>query len=232
MACQPVKQLPSELSERALYQNSIYDAMAPTMQEVSNDLVAIHKDNQELIWETFDGEDYLLMLTWKSNISYYKDYAGNKGYYDTKGYPIWVTTAPELLNRMKKEKATDVDMRLKQLLGLPPSAVYSHFVEIWVKPEDLFRPCPDSNIDDSSCDLCFPAETDSLHRAWINENRVSRYYAEGCKLEDAYPWTQLGYTYDWNPDNPSHIGLSEFVIRKNKKVKIKAIYTTKEYLGL
>ncbi|MDR0881597.1 MAG: hypothetical protein LBP55_03525 [Candidatus Adiutrix sp.] len=25
------------------------------------------------------------------------------------------------------------------------------------------------------------------------------------------PWTGLGYTYDWNPDNPTHQGLTEFI---------------------
>lgn len=37
-------------------------------------------------------------------------------------------------------------MRLKQLLGLPPTATNSYFVKFWVRPNDLFRPCPDKEI--------------------------------------------------------------------------------------
>ena len=119
-------------------------------------------------------------------------------------------------------------MRLKQLLGLPPNAIYSYFVEFWVKPEDLFRPCPDNEITDNQCDVCFPQNTEASYKNWINENRVSRYY--GCKIDEKYPWTQLGYTYDWNPRNKSHVGLSEFVIGANKNIVVNAIYTTEEYL--
>ncbi len=129
---------------------------------------------------------------------------------------------------MKAEKATNVNRRLIELLGLPPNATYSYFVEFWVKPSDLFRPCPDKEINDSQCDLCFPANTDKEHITWINENRISRYYE--CALYNQYPWSQLGYTFDWNAKNTSHVGLSEFVIAANKNIVVEAIYTTEEYL--
>ena len=58
---------------------------------------------------------------------------------------------------------------------------------------------------------------------------MKRCLPEGCSSEK-YPWTQLGYTYDWNPENKSHVGLSEFVIGENKNIVIKAIYSTNDYL--
>lgn len=209
------------------YQKSISEAMSPDSSKICYDLVPVNLQNQNLVWKTINGERYVLTVTWKQNVSYYKKYL-DSAFYNTGSYPIWITTVPELATRMKNEKATNIDLRLKQLLGLPPVSVYSYFVEFWVKPEDLFRPCPDKEITDKVCGLCFPDNTDTSHVAWINGNRITRYY--NCGVYNNYPWTQLGYTYDWNPGNPSHVGLSEFVIGNNKKIVVKAIYTTQEYL--
>ncbi|WP_375559530.1 hypothetical protein ACE193_17570 [Bernardetia sp. OM2101] len=230
-ACQSVKKVDTKESyskEFALYQKSIESSMSPSPQKVYPNLVSITPENTNLIRKRINGEDYILMVTWKQNISYYEKYL-DSAHYNTGSYPIWVTTAPELAQRMQKEKAKDVNLRLKQLLGLPPNAIYSYFIEFWVKPQDLFRPCPDSEITDNKCDLCFPENTDTSYMSWINENRVSRYYQ--CQIDEKYPWTQLGYTYDWNPKNKSHVGLSEFVIKENTNIIIKAIYTTEGYLN-
>lgn len=215
------------LSQSALYQEAISDAMSPDSSKICYELAPINKQNNNLIWKTINGEDYLLVVTWKQKVDYYKPYL-DSAFYNTGLYPIWITTAPELIKRMNKEKVIEVDLRLKQLLGLPPTSVYSYFVEFWVKPDDLFRPCPDKEISDMNCNLCFPQNTDSIHIEWINSNRIDRYYS--CELFNKYPWTQLGYTYDWSPNNNSHVGLSEFVIGANKKIVVNAIYTTKEYL--
>ena len=228
-ACQSVKIVSPKLTDTifAVYEESIENSMSPSPAKINTNLIAITPQNENLIRKRINNEDYILMVTWKQNISYYKKYLDST-HYNTKGYPIWVTTAPELVERMQKENAKDINLRLKQLLGLPPDATYSYFVEFWVKPQDLFRPCPDSEITDNKCDLCFPENTDDSYKTWINENRISRYYE--CQIDKKYPWTQLGYTYDWNPKNKSHVGLSEFVIGKNKNIIVKAIYTTEDYL--
>lgn len=214
-------------NQAAIYQKAISTAMSPDSSKICYNLIPITKENDKLVWKRINGEDYLLVVTWKQNVSYYKPYL-DSAFYNTGAYPIWVTTVPELAERIKKESPVDVDLRLKQLLGLPPTSVYSYFVEFWVRPSDMFRPCPDKEIKDSSCSLCFPDGTDSTHINWINTNRIDRYYP--CNLYDKYPWTQLGYTYDWNPGNQSHIGLSEFVIGSRKKIVVKSITTTSEYL--
>lgn len=211
-------------TNRELYKLSIINSIYPDSSEICNKLVQINDSNKTLIRKNINGEEYILVCTWKQNVSFYqKDTVFNTG-----TYPIWVTTAPELKNRIKKESPKDVNLRLIQLLGLPPTAQYSYFVEFWVRPVDLFRPCPDKEITDSKCDLCFPEGTDAEHIKWINENRISRYYQ--CDLYYQYPWGQLGYTYDWNPKNKSHFGLSEFIIGVNKTIYINRIVTTLEYL--
>ena len=225
MACQTTRK---GLNDTVFYQQSIRNSIYPEASKVSDKLVPVVKQNKDLVWKNIEGEDYILAVTWKQNVTYYKQYL-DSAFYNTGNYPIWITTAPELKLRMLTEKPKDINRRLIQLLGLPPNSVYSYFVEFWVKPSDLFRPCPDKEITDTKCETCFPEQTDSAHVAWINESRISRYYQ--CNLSQQYPWTQLGYTYDWNPKNKSHVGLSEFVIGANKKIIVKAIYTTEEYLG-
>jgi hypothetical protein len=227
-ACQTSKITSNTPNDNScLYQEAILKAMSPNPDKAYANLVSINPQNQNLIWKNIKNEDYILVVTWKSDTINYKT-DKNTGFYNTGERLNWVTTAPELLQRMKKEKAEDVELRLKQLLGLPPVSVYNYFVEFWVKPKDLFRPCPDREITDNRCDLCFPNNNDSLYISWINDLRIKSYYQ--CELYNKYPWTQLGYTFDWNPENKSHIGLSEFVIERNKNVIINRIYTTKDYL--
>jgi len=214
-------------NDSILYRQAIQSAMYPEASKVDTNLEVINKQNQNLIWNKFNGEEYILVVTWKQNVMHYQKYI-DSSFYNTGSNPIWVTTAPELLHRMKNEKATDVNHRLVQLLGLPPNAKYNYFVEFWVKAADLFRPCPDKEVSDNRCEICFSTNVDSTYINWINSTRIKSYY--NCELYQQYPWTELGYTYDWSPENKSHIGLSEFVIGVNKKIKIKAIYTTANYL--
>ncbi|MBL4710255.1 MAG: hypothetical protein JKY48_17625 [Flavobacteriales bacterium] len=212
------------------YQAAMEDAIYLKKSNVYDGLISITKANKDLIWKTVNGEDYVLMLSLKgSSVKYYEPYL-NWGFFNTGDWPVWVTAAPQLLNFMKKENAKDVNMRLKQLLGLPPSSVYTHFVELWVKPSDLFRPCLDSEITDKTCELCFPSTADSTYKAWINNTRLSRYYPDPCGLMNEYPWTCLGYTYDWNMKNKTHVGMSEFVIPSYRNVVVNGIYTIEEYL--
>ncbi|MCC6371398.1 MAG: hypothetical protein IT236_10370 [Bacteroidia bacterium] len=215
-------------NQAGLYQQAIQTAMYPAGNSPDTSLVAISKNNPKLEWKRICDQDYVLVVTWKSG-KFYPD----SGIYNTGAWsPIWITTAPELKERMKKELTakSDTAMRLKQLLGLPPNATYNYFYEMWVHPDDLFRPCPDKEINDRSCSICFSHKdsSDVDHINWINATRLSRYYA--CGLFNQYPWTELGYTYDWNPQNKTHIGLSEFVIRQRSRVYIKKVYSTQEYL--
>ncbi len=212
-------------STEALYQRAIENSMYATAKKVHS-LIDIRKQNPNLIWKTIDNEDYLLVLTWKS-----KNFYPASGKYNTGVYETWVTIAPELYTKMHLVKPEKQELRLKQLLGLPPTAQNKIFIEFWVRPSDLFRPCPDKEVDDSICNTCFTAKDsiDVSYIQWFNTSRIDRYYANG--LYNQYPWTQLGYTYDWHPKNKSHVGVSEFVIGKNKNIYVNKSYTTAEYLA-
>lgn len=209
------------------YRNAVKDAMYPEASKIDTNLIALSADNTKLQRKMINGEEHILMVSWKTT-NFYPD----SGAYNTGKYQIWVTASPQLKERLQKEKATNKELRLKQMLGLPPSGQYNIFVEFWVKPSDMFRPCPDKEITDKRCNVCFTAKDslDTAYISWINQTRISRYYA--CELYAQYPWTGLGYTYDWNPANKTHRGLSEFVIDVNKTIYVNKIYTTEEYLNI
>lgn len=214
---------------RPLYRDAMNNSVYPDSAKIDWNLVPITPLNKDLIWEKFNGEPHVLMVAWISqqSVSYYPN--GGDSIYNPGTHLIWVTAAPQLKKWFHKQQVTDTNLRIKQLLGLPPVNSYSYFVEFWVKPADLVRPCPDKEIDDKSCATCFPPNTSKDYIQWFNETRIDRYYQ--CQLYNQYPWTQLGYTYDWNPDNKSHKGMSEFVIWKNSTVRVKKISTTAQYLA-
>ncbi len=212
-----------------IYSEAVGDAAKAQVWEVEKNLVEVKKENSDLVWKEMNGKTYLLVSSWKEDTTYYKN---NKetGTYNTGNYPIWVTTASELQNLCQTAsfgRAEGLDLRLKQLLGLPPTVDKKYFVEAWVLPEDMFRPCLDNKVAESNCNLSFPDETTKEYKEWVDQLRLASYFH--AEWNKNYPWTQLGYTYDWNPKNKNHVGLSEFVIDKNKEIIINRFYTTMEY---
>ena len=210
-----------------VYNAAMADAAYPEPDEVYKDLVAITSENKDLIRKTINGEEHILVVSWKAEKKWYvQDPTSNV--YNTGNRPIWVSVAPNLQNRLDWDKVEYKELRLQQLLGLPPTADYKWFVEFWVKPEDLFRPCPDPEITDKECKSCGYPDSTTQHAQWLKNYRANSYYE--CELYGKYPWTQLGYTYDWFPGNKTHVGLSEFVIKGGCNVVVKGAYATDEYL--
>ncbi|MEM6264978.1 MAG: hypothetical protein AAGI38_20875 [Bacteroidota bacterium] len=212
-----------------LYSESVGDAAKPQPWEIYNDLITIKKGTPHLIWKEIDNKTYVLVSTWQSDTVYYKNNL-QTGTYNTGEHALWITTAPELQTLCSQKsfgRKEGLNLRLEQLLGLPPNAGKKFFIEFWVQPQDLFRPCLDSEVSEANCTLAFPDDESLAHKKWINYLRLASYY--NPEWNKNYPWTQLGYTYDWHPKNKSHIGLSEFVIGKNKEIIVHRVYTTDQY---
>jgi hypothetical protein len=219
---------------RRLYQNALSNAAQPDNAKRSLNLTSISADNKSLVWKEIGGERYVLVSSWKADAKYYKNDA-QTGFYNTGKYPIWVTAAPDLQNRLagekrKYNKTKALDKRLKQLLGLPPNADKKVFVEFWVRPQDLIRPCVDTEVTDHTCDLFFAdgAASNCDNLVWlVDQTRAS---FAGSTLYQRYPFTQLGYTYDWKRKNKQHVGLSEFVIGKNTNIVVEGVFETLAYV--
>lgn len=219
----------NETKVNHLYNLSVGDAAKPQSWEIEKDLVKIRKETPGLVWKEINQEQYILVSSWQKDTSYYKN-DEKTGTYNTTKYPIWVTVVPELQKLCQNKRfgrKEGLALRLKQLLGLPPNVEKSYFVEFWVQPQDLFRPCLDGDVSDVNCTLAFPEDGSEEHKKWINDLRLASYYHS--EWNKNYPWTQLGYTYDWHPKNKKHVGLSEFVIGKHKDIIVHRFYSTTEY---
>ncbi len=66
---------------------------------------------------------------------------------------------------------------------------------------------------------------DEEFELWFNDNIIGSYYSEYL-----YPWTRLGYTYDW-ADNGTEYGLSEFLVVEGAVVTVEYTMTTEEFLA-
>lgn len=206
------------------YLQAVQDAATVEPQEISKNLIPIVETNTDLVWEGQPGSRRVLVLTWTSW----------NGYDDKVGQSIvttrdtWVTAAPELKNfcTTYNSPQSNLTLRLEQLLGLPPANGKTKFVEMWVTPQDLFRPAPDPEISDQEAGLTFPQSkfltVSETYVSWFNDLSGQSYG------ENGYPWTRLGYTYDWG--NPtSEVGLSEFVINTGATIEVEGVTNTEEY---
>lgn len=88
----------------------------------------------------------------------------------------------------------------------------------------------DTEVTDSSCELIIPkgAGQDCENLVWLIEQ--TRKSFSDTTLYNRYPFTQLGYTYDWNRKNKRHVGLIEFVIGKNKSIVVDTVVGTADYV--
>ncbi|SNW63018.1 Hypothetical protein ORPV_1114 [Orpheovirus IHUMI-LCC2] len=128
---------------------------------------------------------------------------------------IWVTLEDQLRDKcIQFCNVDDFDMRIKQLLGLHPNSSNQYIVDIEVKRNNLFRPCLSSNIDVNICNINYDDDDyDIYHRRWIESLESISYIPYS-----GYPWTRLGYTYDWVGED--NFGLSEFVIKPGSEIYI------------
>ena len=238
---------PSSPELKAAYAAAVDAAKYPAPEKISRDLAPLVDSTDGLIW---DEEGRILMATW-TQAKYYDDPETYR-----RGEPFslygdtWVTAVPFARDFCR---ALDLDdpaltLRLEQLLGLPPGNGKDAFLEIWVDPTDVFRPCPDPEISDHECQVEIPVTDRTDDKPWdctLKRQVSGKYvtvhpghlqwmcynwtlsYASDDPLEN-YPWTALGYTYDWgNPEEP--VGLSEYVAPGNSRVVFESLSPTGLY---
>lgn len=198
------------------YDCAVKDASKPERSEIANSLHAVSSRDNVLVahWARLppkDGSDAFQV--------------GNRF---RPNWDIWVTLVPDLQDFCTKlppniKDEEKLSLRLEQLLGLPPHNGKARIVHMRVVPSDLFRPCPDPEISDNQCELTYPSNAPPEHRSWLDKLRSSTY-----NPPKAYPFTALGYTYDWG--NPaSTVGLSEYLIKQGSEVIVESVTTTVEY---
>lgn len=217
----------TDSEQEALYRSAVEDAETAEPSEIVTTLTPIVGYNETLVWRTSAGaERQVLMVTWTDSTSFLDASTGDTL---TTEEDVWVTAAPEIRQFCEgvDRSGDQLSLRLAQRLGLPPDVGYDRFVSFWVRPEDLVRPCPDPEVTDRECELASPTpekhtQVSDAHLAWFHGLEASMYDSEG------YPWTRLGYTYDWHPST-DEVGPSEFVVRPEASVEIQSVHTTEAY---
>ena len=214
---------------KARYTAALQDAKVAEADEIFDGLTAIIPENSELNWQADSGR--VLMVTWTS----WNGYDSLVGQETELGRETWVTAVPQLQTFCQTYAATPetpLPLRLEQLLGLPANNGKTRMVELWVNPADMFRPSPDGEIDDTVAELALPGpehfasqQAYEFHRDWYNLQMSLQNYDDPSK---GYPWSRLGYTYDWG-NAESEVGLSEFVIAAKSKVTVEKVYLNDEY---
>jgi hypothetical protein len=255
-------------SDLNIYKKAIEDAVYASPEEISSKLQKIAPWNTNLIKST--NQTHILVISWMSKWAYENFYklheSENKKRYITKDIQIrtsgkkdiyeylsWVTIPYEtqrFIHSLKKTNPTkdQLQKRLTQRFGLPPEEpghyTEKYFVELWVKPEDLIRPCINNNLLSNSCaaDL-FPlypedpfkdlfaisATKDQPYQDWYKKERSEKY------KDQFMPWTRLGYTFDWGtnfqeyPQKSPEKGFTEFIVKPGSEVIIEGGIPTHEY---
>lgn len=150
---------------------------------------------------------------------------------------LWVTAVPEVQNACRGF-TSDLKLRLQQLLGLHPGDDFNNFVVLTVRQGDIFRPT--TNPDPTAtlpcacpvtvnCGEVFPQGVADAHVQWLANQMLSSYViSESTLIPVGYPWTRLGYTYNWRPGADKY-GASEYVIRKGATVKVTEIIPYQRY---
>ena len=197
---------PLSAYHQIIYNKAIVDAAVLEQSEVSDRLTPIK-------------EPRATVVTWTG-------YQGYKIGQNTLAKDIFVTVVPEVKQKCENYPANNLTLRLEQLIGLPPNSRKTQFVEMSVNASDIVRPCANPDITTTTCGESVPKvskEMCSTHEAWLAKQMLNSY-----QIPKGFPFTRLGYTYDWNPNTPE-FGVSEYVIHQGAEVKVTAITPTATY---
>ncbi len=201
-----------ELTFEELYYLSISDAMVTEENEIIDSLWAISPANERLQWKTINGHEYVLMASFHK---YPSSYPEGDSITNTWG-ESWLFIPGQMKSRIKDDfiQSSDTIMRICQVLGLPPADENSntHISVLWVRPENLYRPAGNPDIGTTTTGSALSGNVTETYSSWFNDYIIFAYYRTLAQETDRhYPWTRLGYTYDWSPET-EEVGLSEFVL--------------------
>ncbi|HEY8560162.1 MAG TPA: hypothetical protein VIL74_07285 [Pyrinomonadaceae bacterium] len=146
----------------------------------------------------------------------------------TKNRFIWVTVVPEVQEICRNFQKKDLKLNLNQLLGLAPDTNLETFVILRVKEGDIFRPALDKTTSTIypctySKDQCRPSNCGEELQVGIDlKSQEWLSHLSFLKKQSTvpFPWTGLGYTYNWNPDASDIYGATEYVIKDNASITV------------
>ena len=181
------------LSDEELYLGAVRNSHLISPSKI-HDLVTLNH-NDPLV--TFIGRK-VLMATFHNVPKYYQKGHDVKLSKDV----LWLVSYKELENKLSENSNCSIK-RITQILGAKVGASYSYLSLLLIDPKKLIRPAylQDPFINKMSLSL---STEDKNFEHWFNN----------MKSNHDYPWTALGYTYDWGASDDVY-GLSEFILRKD-----------------
>ena len=222
----------------AAYQRGLAIAQYPTPERVSKQLLVLDRNNPDLTW---DEAGRLLVTTW-TRTQYFTNPEYKTGYEFPLYGQTWFTAGTQVYDVCSKGglQGDALVLRLEQLLGLPPKSGYDAFMQVWIDPQALFRPCAQPSVLAQTCPVTAPLKSESSDQVgwdcsnpsdgisqWLCNNWTSTY--GNSEPLDRMPWTALGYTYDWSSESPTGEGPSEFVAPAKTPVVFERLVSTQEF---
>lgn len=202
-------------SNEELWAAAMTDAVFSQDDEVK-ELVCLTQQDPQVIWD--EAGERVLLVTWH-------DYEQPCEPGDPLPYrDIWATSLGELTDWYLENSSgvTDWNLRLAQLLGMPDDGSCTRFSAFWISPSEVIRPAYVTDVT-AQMKNGYSQITDPAYQTWFDDNILYSYF------ESEYPWTRLGYTYDWSGGD-SVYGLTEFLIADGSTAEIAFTYSTEDFV--
>ena len=152
----------------------------------------------------------------------FTDFVGynRMSYNDTfRSSPLFVTYGTQLYDFIRTSNVPQSQLAARQSIARSARQrrerrVNDRVVEVVAPTQSIIRPERDPSVTNPTSSVAFPAGTSQTYQTFFYNTLVdSKYVLPPGNVP--FPFTQLGYTYDWN--NPANIhGLAEFVILSPK----------------
>ncbi|WP_146208894.1 hypothetical protein [Azospirillum sp. TSO22-1] len=151
----------------------------------------------------------------------------------------WITVEPEVSGICRSFPKGEVVPRLNQLLGLKPATetdlAKRRFVRLRIDgPQKtgptsagVFRPCADPDPYAKACGNTVTGSPEYV--AWFANWAVGAHQLNPDVAKTGYPWTRLGYTYNWDPAVADIRGAQEYVVPKDTEVTVVGVVDPAEY---
>jgi hypothetical protein len=212
-----------------LYAMAVNDAMVADSSEVIDTLWAISPDNKNLQWKTIHHQQYVLMATF---MRFPSSYPEGDSITNTWG-DAWLFAPAQMKKRLLPgfTPGSDTILRICQLLGLPPVNSHSntHIAEVWVNAQTLYRPAGNPATNTTTTGAALLNSVSPAYTTWFNNYIIYAYYHPLQSVTDFhYPWTRLGYTYDWFPGS-REVGMSEYVLPAGSGMWVERVRTAGAY---
>lgn len=215
----------------AQYVEAVKDAADAQSEEIYPLLIIDSTvTNDRVVWN--EDKTKVLMATFHGVPDVYED-----GKTVKLEQPVWVMSERELYLWYKDHKkgVRNWPLRLRQLVGLPKDERVTHFSLFWVPVDKLIRPAYVTDIKSPDMRTSFADELESdenntdmmmWYKNWFDDNYAKSYQKDG----KGYPWTRLGYTYDWGAKGSNKYGVSEFLVLPETEVDVRFTKNTKSFV--